>query len=132
MKEKLQRRPGVVSAEASGETVLVRESAGRFYGLGETGTAIWARLDQPCSTEELVTTVAEEYGLPEERVTADLCAFLDALRREELVEPAGAVSASAGPVRGDWIGQRGARLYEPPTLDGGTLSQAAGGTSGLW
>ena len=132
MKERLQKRSDLISAEAGSETVLLRESTGRFYGLGQTGAAIWARLDTPCSTEDLVASVVEEFGVTEETAAADLCLFLEALRREDLVEFAGAGSFGIEPQLNDSGVKGRARCYEPPRLDGGTLSRAASDAKGLW
>ena len=126
--EKYQRRAGTLSTESGGETILVRLSDGRFFGLGETGTLIWDRLAQPSTLGDLLDTLHETCEAVPETAGRDITVFIAELQREGLVESAS--EAIEQPVGQAVEVVRPKRNYTAPRLDRGTLRQAAAGNSG--
>ena len=124
--ERVRRRSGLLSTESAGETILVNASAGRFYGLAETGSLIWARLARPATLGELMEALAGQCTALPGSATSEVAAFLGELQREELVEPAPAGGEEAAPEAAG----KAKQAYGPPRLDRGTLRQAAWGATG--
>jgi hypothetical protein len=127
--ERYQRCAGTLSTESGGETILVKLSDGRFFGLGETGTQIWARLAQPCTMGDLMETLEGECTSFPESAAGEMAAFLEELRREGLVEPAPEGPAEVAPEALAPVA-RTKHVYAAPRLDRGTLRQAASGDLG--
>lgn len=48
-------------------------------------TVIWEILDQPASTEEIVTEISDIYGLPRETIAESVLVFLDSLLNQGLL-----------------------------------------------
>ena len=59
---------------------------GRCYGLGETGTAVWKRLQQPVRVSELVEDLASEYNADPIDLSRDVVELLEQLRDEGLIQ----------------------------------------------
>ena len=55
------------------------------YVFEGSAAQIWARLDGERTESELVTSLAEAFGAPSDRVARDACGFLDRLRDLGLV-----------------------------------------------
>jgi hypothetical protein len=53
--------------------------------LSGSGAAIWHAVDGSSDADEVVLTVADEFGLPTEAVAADVRAFLDDLATRGLI-----------------------------------------------
>lgn len=69
--------------------VAVGEEALRFSGvikLNTTGAFLWNRLEKPCTAEELVQAVAENYEVSREQASQDVKAFLDILQNAGILE----------------------------------------------
>ncbi len=49
-------------------------------------TVIWEILDQPASTEEIITEISDVYGLPREAVAESVLVFLDSLLNQGLLQ----------------------------------------------
>ena len=59
---------------------------GRCYGLGETGTAVWKRLQQPVRVSELLEDLASEYNADPIELSRDVVELLEQLRDEGLIK----------------------------------------------
>lgn len=77
-----------LSTVVDGEAVLIGIETGRYYGLDAIGTAIWSRLEQPCSIDALCAGLAEEFEGDPEVIAQETRAFLDLLIARDLVRPA--------------------------------------------
>jgi outer membrane protein assembly factor BamB len=70
-----------------GEAVVVDVDSTYYYGLNRTGTVLWQLLaERTMSREDLVASLAAEYGRPAADVEGDVAALLEHLVRERLVE----------------------------------------------
>ena len=74
-----------VSTDVDGEEVILHPGTGQYHGLNGVGTAIWSRIDEPITVQELAARIAEAYDEPTERVRPDVEAFLRDLLAEDLV-----------------------------------------------
>ena len=52
--------------------------------LNETGAFLWEKLQQDCTTEELLTAMQAEYAVDEATAREDIRAFIDSLQAAEL------------------------------------------------
>jgi hypothetical protein len=77
--------PNPVSAEVAGETVLMSLERNRCYGLGEIGSDIWARLQNPIRVEDLVSGLSEEYEADPGVIEQDVLSLLTQLADEGLI-----------------------------------------------
>jgi hypothetical protein len=82
----VQWRESPVSTEVEGEVVLMSLERGRCYGLGETGTAVWKRLQQPVRVSELLKDLALEYDADPMELSRDVMELLEQLRHEGLIQ----------------------------------------------
>lgn len=122
--EPLQQGTGILSTESGGEIIIARVSDGSFYGFGEVGSLVWARLAQPATLPDVLEYLRQACGALPENAAGEVATFLEELRGAGLLQPAGAHSAapSAAP-----IAVPGKHVYAPPRLDRGTLRHAASG-----
>jgi hypothetical protein len=71
--------------KANGRSVL--EVAGRpFFELNSISTVIWNKLTEGLSTEEIVSYLSAQFNVPVERVTNDVCSFVETLKQSDLVK----------------------------------------------
>lgn len=83
-----KRMSGVVQAEmAPGQTALLNLDTGQYHALNETGTRIWALLDQPCAFDQICAVLCSEYAIDAQRCADELSAYLQILLGARLIEP---------------------------------------------
>lgn len=74
-----------VSADLSGEVVILGMQEGAYFGVDAAGARIWALLQTPRRLGELVTTLTDEYAVPADQCAADVLAFVEDLLDRGLV-----------------------------------------------
>lgn len=67
------------------DLVLYDDRDGRSYVLNRTGAAVWRLCDGEATVDDLVASIAREYGEPTERVRPDVEALLAELREAGLL-----------------------------------------------
>ena len=75
-----------LSTKIDGETVILHQDVGKYYGLNEVGTFIWELLQQPRSVGELCQEVVTAYGVERERCRNDIEELLVDLVEKNLVQ----------------------------------------------
>jgi hypothetical protein len=81
------RNPDVTyrALNAEGGAVLLHLRSGEYHGINELGLAVWELLDGDRTVAEIVEAVrAQTDGAPP-HLAADVVAFLDSMRRLDLV-----------------------------------------------
>jgi hypothetical protein len=68
-----------VSADLSGEVVILGMKEGAYFGVEDAGARIWSLLQTPHRLGEVVTTLTAEYDVPAEQCAADVLAFVGEL-----------------------------------------------------
>lgn len=81
-----RRKQQIMSAAVDDEIVMMSVEQGQYYNLNAMGTRIWHLLETPRGVVEIVTTLAEIYDAPEDRIRVEVDAFLAGLEREGLLE----------------------------------------------
>src|SRR6266480_491076 len=72
-------------AASNGKTML--EVGGRpLFELNPVAATIWARLSEGLSTQQIISQLVAQFGVPEERVTLDVTRFVHILKRNFLVK----------------------------------------------
>jgi hypothetical protein len=74
-----------LSTMVDGEAVLIGIETGHYYGLDAVGTAIWNRIEQPCSFDDLCAGLAEEFDGDPGMIADETRTFLTQLIERELV-----------------------------------------------
>ena len=74
-----------LSTTIDGETVILQQEAGEYYGLNEVATFIWELLEEPRMVSEICEAVTREYDVTYERCEVDVTMILTELAEKELV-----------------------------------------------
>jgi hypothetical protein len=86
----LARAEGVLDSVVDGKAVLIGSAGTHVVDLNAIGTLVWSSLDGTRELADLVelvrTALDDPQRVPAQRVEADVVAFLDELRRLELVQ----------------------------------------------
>jgi hypothetical protein len=75
-----------VSAELTGETVILSMRDGQYYGLDRVGTHVWRLLREPITVRALVESVVASFDVPADRASSDLQALLAELADRGLID----------------------------------------------
>lgn len=132
MSEKLlyaRRCAELLNREVNGETILLNLSRYAYYGMNETGTAVWKSLEHTASIRTLSGCLCAEFAVDEARATRDISLFLAELEGEGLIEAgSGPAAVTDTPVP---CAAAALRAYVPPQLEMGQLRNAACTESGV-
>ena len=87
------RNRKVVSQVVANEAIVVpvcedSAKAGSVYTFNESGTTIWSMIEKGRSAAEVAAYLESEYDISAEQAAEDTKAFLAALAKEGLIEPA--------------------------------------------
>ncbi len=83
---RVRRIDDMLDAEMDNETVMMDIEQGRYFGLNETGTRIWALLAQPVVIRELCDQLADEFNVPPEQCEQEVFDFLGRLSGRGLLQ----------------------------------------------
>jgi hypothetical protein len=81
----ITRTPGVLEAEVDGERVLMHPSDFAYFGLSESGSAVWELIDGARSVVDIAAVLAQEYDADPETITHDVAEFVAALEAGRLI-----------------------------------------------
>jgi hypothetical protein len=68
------------------QVVLLNLQTGQYHGLDPTGGRMLELLEETGSAHDVASRLAEEYGVPWERIAADVATFCAGLRERGLLE----------------------------------------------
>jgi coenzyme PQQ synthesis protein D (PqqD) len=75
-----------LSAQLSGEAVILGLRDSVYYGLAGAGARIWELVQQPYVIGDVAATVSREFDVDEPRATVDLLALANDLLARGLIE----------------------------------------------
>ena len=75
-----------VSADLSGESVVLGMRDGVYYGLDAVASRIWALLQEPRLLSDVAATIEAEFDVTRDRAAADLLTFAADLAAHGLVD----------------------------------------------
>ena len=108
--------PRVMHETIEGEVILIDLETGSYYSLREAGAEIWGWIESGATEGQIVEALAQAYeGAPEEMGSAAR-ALLEELRREGLIEPAGAEANGSLP-GGPSVGAGARAAFRAPVLE---------------
>lgn len=77
---------GQVSADVSGETVILDMARGTYFGLDPVGARIWSLIQDSSTFGTIITQLLQEYEVEPERCRRDVAALLDQMHTAGLIE----------------------------------------------
>jgi hypothetical protein len=86
------RSSSVVSRVIAGDTLIVPVRGGvgdlaSIYSLNPVASLIWSAVAQPCSEDQIVTRIVEEFCAEVQQVEPDVQSFLAEMQSAGLIEP---------------------------------------------
>jgi PqqD family protein of HPr-rel-A system len=87
-------RPDLTIVELDGEAVIYDELSGDLHHLNSAATLVLGLCDGTATGRQLASDIAEAYGLPRERVAAEVQAALREFRKSKLLAPSEKASRS--------------------------------------
>lgn len=81
----LEANADLMMADLDGEAVLLNLQTGRYFGLNQVGTSIWAMIAEPCSVADIIAGLQKEYDVPADQLGQDVLAFLEDMEKRSLV-----------------------------------------------
>lgn len=75
----------IVSAELGGEAVLLDVETGQYFGLDETGTAIWHLLIEGLDAQQIHDRLLAQYDVDTAQLRNDVADFLSHLEANALI-----------------------------------------------
>ena len=79
---------GYLLKQVAGNYVVVPVGDLNFEGLitlNETGAFLWEILEKECHEDDLIQALTNEYDISKDQAKADIQAFLEILRKENLI-----------------------------------------------
>ncbi len=76
----------VMFRDLGGEAVILNLASGKYYGLDEVGTRMWALLAEHGQVGPVYRAMLQEYDVDEERLRQDLFELVDRLAANDLVK----------------------------------------------
>uniref|UniRef100_UPI003564B5F8 PqqD family protein n=1 Tax=Sulfurovum sp. TaxID=1969726 RepID=UPI003564B5F8 len=86
LKQKINISDQVFAQEVDEEIVLLDMNSENYFGLDETGSAIWQQLSKTGSLQATYDALIEEYEIQPAQLEADIFAFVQTLVDAGLVE----------------------------------------------
>ena len=74
-----------IAAQVDGEVVILSAKAEAYFGLGETGSAIWGMIATPRKVSDICTKLVEAYDVDPQTCERDTMAFLATLLEDRLI-----------------------------------------------
>jgi hypothetical protein len=73
-----------MSAETGDGVVMLSIEAGKYFGLNDTGRAIWARMETPVTLAALCASIQQEFDVDADRAQTAVLAFVSRLIDEKI------------------------------------------------
>jgi hypothetical protein len=74
-----------IAANVDNEVVILSAKAEAYFGLGETGSAIWQMISSPRRVSDICEELVEQYDIDRETCDRDTVAFLITLLKDRLI-----------------------------------------------
>ena len=86
LKVKVVAAKDQVSADLSGEVVVLNFKNGVYYGLDSVGTRVWNLIQKPTKMDEITSCLAKEYNVEPKECQRDVLGLVKGLLAEGLIE----------------------------------------------
>jgi len=81
----VSRSQDLLEATVGHEIVLLSIEHGSYHALDAVAAAVWQRLKKPITIEALCAALTEEFDVTAAQCETDVLAFLDELRKQDLI-----------------------------------------------
>jgi hypothetical protein len=88
MESKMKISEHVRTTMTQDGAVLMNIKGGDMVTLNPIGSIIWQQLSDGCSSEQIAAHLASEFGISQEKASADVNEFLERLEAQQLIESA--------------------------------------------
>jgi len=82
----ISRRSDIICREVDGKLVGLDLRSSQYFSLNPTGTLLWRLLEQGTEPNSLVDALVTSHHLSPELAATQVDAFLESLRKQELIE----------------------------------------------
>lgn len=82
----LKRNPEQLFSIIDGEVVMLSIKNGEYYNLDYVGSNIWEFLEKPCSFENLIGKLMDNYEVNKETCISDTLAFIEESIEKKIIE----------------------------------------------
>jgi hypothetical protein len=82
----VKSKEDVVSRILDGEAVILELGSGTYYGLNDTGSAVWSLIADGATVRQLRDHLCDQFEVDEATVTKDLEELVEELVAEKLVD----------------------------------------------
>jgi hypothetical protein len=79
-------RQDAMSADLSGETIVLGMSQGEYFGLDEIGSRVWTLIQSPTTVRQVCETLTKEYDVELDRCKEDIIELLQSFAACELID----------------------------------------------
>ena len=86
LQSKINIPEDVLFRDLDGEAIVLNLVSGKYFGLDETGTRMWALLAEHGRVEPAFRTLLDEYEVNEEQLRTDLLNLVDELASHDLLQ----------------------------------------------
>ena len=86
LQSKISIPEDVLFRDLDGEAVVLNLESGKYFGLDETGTRMWALLAEHGRVEPACRVLLDEYEVSEEQLQCDLLKLVDELASHDLLQ----------------------------------------------
>ena len=83
----------VVESRIEDTIIMMSVQSGNYFTLENTGGRIWTLLEKPCTFDEVVASLMDEYDVSKEVCEADLAQLLGKMMEHDLIRFAGPAGA---------------------------------------
>jgi len=113
--DRLQVNEKEVAAKViDGEAIVINLANGTYYSMDKTGAMVWLLMTAAHSIEEIVSIIAERYGIDQQRAVADVQKLAGELLEQNLIISANDLTAPRRQIDLESVSDD---VYETPTLN---------------
>lgn len=81
-----QQVEGNLVSDMNGEKVMLSIASSKYYNLGQVGGAIWEKLQNPATVQQVVAQLMDEYEIDRDSCEQQVVRFVESLLKEGLVK----------------------------------------------
>ncbi len=83
----LAQAPSTYTIEIDNEVIVLDEVGGGLHRLNPAATIVWSCLDGVSTLDEICVDLAEAFGVPYDRMAADIAGITERMLEDRLVTP---------------------------------------------
>lgn len=84
--KKIKQVSGVLFNHVDDELVMMDVERGIYFGINAVGAAIWEKIQNPISIQEVINQLLEEFEVSEEVCIRETLAFLQEVEKHKVIE----------------------------------------------